>query len=95
MKALSHFETAIKIDPDYAEAHYNLGNIKMSQRSYPSALNHYQLAFKIDPKAPTVCHILGRGYYATGDHQSAQRILALLEKSDPDMADTLSRWMKR
>ena len=40
---------AIKINPDYADAHYNLGNALFAERKIEEAISHYKMAIKLNP----------------------------------------------
>ncbi len=48
-EAEKEFRTAIKINPDYAKAHYNLGNLLRNLKNYPEAEKEYRTAIKINP----------------------------------------------
>ena len=40
---------AIKINPDHAEAYYNLGNVLFAKQKNEEAISHYKMAIKINP----------------------------------------------
>jgi tetratricopeptide (TPR) repeat protein len=46
-EAIPHFQRALAIKPDYAEAHYNLGNALLQQGHVEEAIAHYQKALEI------------------------------------------------
>lgn len=50
-KAKQHFKDALSVNPDFAEAHINLGNTFFRQNppDYPTACDEYQAALEIDP----------------------------------------------
>ena len=43
-QALIHFQRALEILPNYAEAHYNLANLLIKQKRSDEALEHYSEA---------------------------------------------------
>ncbi|MEJ2363190.1 MAG: tetratricopeptide repeat protein [Deltaproteobacteria bacterium] len=47
-KARADFERAIGVNPDYANAHNNLGNIKVKQRRYAEAMADYNRAINLN-----------------------------------------------
>ena len=48
-KAASYYLKALKLKPDYAEAHNNLGLVLMSEGKYDEAEMHFHEAIKDDP----------------------------------------------
>jgi Flp pilus assembly protein TadD len=49
VEAIEHFQKAIEIKPDYAEAYYNLGVVLDRQGKPGEAIDHYQKALEIKP----------------------------------------------
>ena len=43
-----NFEKAIQIEPNYADAFYNLGNIHKQLRNYQKAINYYKKTIAIN-----------------------------------------------
>lgn len=48
-EAESHYQTAVRLDPEYADAYCNLGTLYISQRKIDIARSHLQEALRIDP----------------------------------------------
>ncbi len=48
--AEGHFREAVKIDPKFAEAHYNLGLALHGQKNHKDAVVEFKLAKKLAPK---------------------------------------------
>jgi tetratricopeptide (TPR) repeat protein len=65
-KAIQHYKTAIKINPNISIAHYNLGNVYYSQGLVDKAIQHYKTAIKIDPNYAYPYNNLGNVYYSQG-----------------------------
>ncbi len=54
-EAVTQFETALAVFPDYPQAHYNLADALVSQGELESAIAHYRRALAIDPNfAPAI-----------------------------------------
>ncbi|MGO9245406.1 MAG: tetratricopeptide repeat protein, partial [Verrucomicrobiia bacterium] len=47
--AIAHFEQALRIQPDFAEAQYNLGLALEELGRTAEAIEHYQQALKLRP----------------------------------------------
>lgn len=65
-EARSHFERALEINPDDAEAHLNLGLAfeRLDQR--PRAIGEYRLSLKLKPSIPEAHYCLGNALIAEG-----------------------------
>ena len=48
-EASSSYQTALKISPEYAEAHNNLGNAFQEQKAFSRAIECYHSALKYHP----------------------------------------------
>jgi tetratricopeptide (TPR) repeat protein len=59
-EATAEFQTALRIEPDYADAHYNLGRIlaKIPDR-WPEAISHLEAALQDQPANAEAHNILG------------------------------------
>jgi len=73
-EAISHFETALRIDPNSAEAHINLG-IALSgiPGRTPEAIQHFKAALRIkpDPEIQQMLNRLEKQKIATGSAVAA------------------------
>jgi len=49
LEAISHYKMAIKLKPDYALAHNNLGSALSVEGKIEEAISHYKMAIKIKP----------------------------------------------
>jgi len=50
-EAVAAFEAALKLNSDYASAHYNLGIVLARIGRYPEAIAAYQSALRLDPRS--------------------------------------------
>jgi TPR repeat len=48
--AIKNYLLAIKLDPNYAKAHFNLGRALRDKKDADAAVKHHRLAIKIDPE---------------------------------------------
>ena len=48
-EAISHYKMAIKLNPDYAAAHNNLGVALMNKGNTSEAISHYKRAVALNP----------------------------------------------
>ena len=47
--AITHYKTAIKINPNYANTYNNLGAVLAQQGSLKEAINYFQEALRLKP----------------------------------------------
>jgi tetratricopeptide (TPR) repeat protein len=59
-EAIVHYQKALQINPDYAEAHNNLGNAFRQMGRMDEAIVHYQKALQIKPDNAEVQNNLAR-----------------------------------
>ncbi len=50
-EAKRHFEHAIEIDPDFLQAHINIGNVRFQAQEPGEAIRHYKMANEVVPTA--------------------------------------------
>jgi tetratricopeptide (TPR) repeat protein len=48
-EAMGHYKDALRIRPDYPQAHNNLGSILAEQGKLEEAIFHYRQALRLDP----------------------------------------------
>ncbi len=86
-EALVHFQKALVINPDYAEAHDNLGNALFQMGQADEALVHFQKALVINPDYAEAHNNLGEALRQKGQADEAmthyQRALII----NPDFAE--------
>jgi protein O-GlcNAc transferase len=47
-RAVEHFEQALRLRPDFAEAHFNMGTVFLSQGELDKAVEHFSEALLVD-----------------------------------------------
>jgi tetratricopeptide (TPR) repeat protein len=81
-EAISHLEKAIRIYPDYFEAHRMLGKLYQDISEWEKAEASLRQAVRIDPKAVPALTALGEVYRRQKKYEEAQRILEEALKLD-------------
>ena len=65
-EAAIHFQKALEIQPNYAEARNNLGNVFFQKGRVDEAVAHYQKALEINPKLALAQYNLGVAFLQSG-----------------------------
>ncbi len=69
----SLLKTAVALDPKFAEAHLQLGNLYSDQNKYADAIPEYTMALNLSPQLADAHYRLGQAYVRTGDKERAQQ----------------------
>ena len=69
--AVQNYEKALSIKPDYAKAHYNLGNVLHELRKHQKAISCYEKAIQIQPNYANAHYNLGLIFKELGEFQKA------------------------
>jgi tetratricopeptide (TPR) repeat protein len=90
------FEQAIRDNPDFAEAHNNLGFTLRQQgpQNYAKALEHYNKAIQLKPSMPETYEYRGVLFAKMGKKSDAEKDLATLKKLNPKLAGELTEFLK-
>lgn len=83
-RAITHFETALELDPNVWEAHYNLGVIARAAGELREAITHFEAAREIQPAAGEVLVGLAEARYALGEADQAAGLLNDYVSGHPD-----------
>lgn len=78
-------EKALELDPDYEEAHYNLGVYAKREGDAGLARSRFERAIEIDPDYPRPHAELGHLFIREGRLDDAERSLARALELDPDL----------
>lgn len=89
------FEQAIRDDPDFAEAHNNLGFTLRQQgpQNYSKALEHYNKAIELKPSMAETYEYRGVLFAKMGRKADAEKDLATLQKLNPKLAGELQEFL--
>lgn len=89
-KAISCYNKAIELSPEYADAYFNLGKAYKLQKNYPAAIKALEQAKKYSPKDIEIITVLGESY-----KQNGQYILAIKNFEEALSIDNTSDYAKR
>jgi tetratricopeptide (TPR) repeat protein len=95
-EAQMKFEQAIRDNPNFAEAHNNLGFTLRQQgpQSYSQALEHYSKAIQLKPSMAETYEYRGVLFAKMGRKADAAKDLATLKKLNTKLADELEEFLK-
>jgi TolA-binding protein len=95
-EAQAMFEQAIRDNPNFAEAHNNLGFTLREQgrQNYAKALQHYNRAIQLKPKMPETYECRGVLFAKMGQKANAEKDLATLRKLNSKLAGELEQFLK-
>src|SRR5437867_1497142 len=92
VEAVEHYQTALRLKPDYAEAHNNAGSALVRQGKLAEAIAHYEQALTIRPDFADAHSNVGLALARQGKLAEAiahyERALTIR----PDHADTHANW---
>ena len=83
-KALAAYDTAIRLQPDYAEVYNNRGNIKSGLGSHDAALDDYDVAIRLNPNFAEVYSNRGSAKFRLGKPAEALTDLNDAIRLQPD-----------
>jgi tetratricopeptide (TPR) repeat protein len=85
--AIEEYKEAITVEPDFIDAHVNLGLALADGGDYDGAIAAYQEALRIDPNDAGAKHELGTVLIDAGRHPEAIAFLRDVTKAEPDNID--------
>jgi tetratricopeptide (TPR) repeat protein/thiol-disulfide isomerase/thioredoxin len=85
-EAIREFTLALESDPDYAEAHYNLGTLYLKQEKPDEARRHLERALALRREYPDALNNLGLLAAQAGDNAQAIRYFQQAIAQRPDYA---------
>jgi tetratricopeptide (TPR) repeat protein len=79
-KAEEHLRKAVKLNPGWAEAHYQLGLLYDDRALFDEAIREYQVAVRLRPDLATAHYRLAQLYQKRGQRELAQSEFQVFEK---------------
>ena len=76
----SLLKTSVALDPKFAEAHLQLGNLNSDQGKYAESIPEYIRALALNPDLADAHYRLGQAYVRTGEKDHAQEQLAIYQQ---------------
>ncbi len=86
-EAISEYNTALSLRPDYPDAHNNLGNALEGVGRLDEAIQEYKTVLTLKPRYPKGYYNLGLFYYKQGDLSKALGALEGAVQIDPEYAE--------
>ena len=71
---------AVALDPNFAEARLQLGNLYSDERKYSQAIPEYQRALQVNPSLADAHYRLGQAYVHTGQKELAQKEIEIYQR---------------
>ncbi|MGA7525543.1 MAG: tetratricopeptide repeat protein [Acidobacteriaceae bacterium] len=71
---------SVALDPKFADAHQQLGNLYASQRNYQDSISEYQRSIELNPNQPDAHYRLATDYVHVGEKDRADRQFAIYQK---------------
>jgi hypothetical protein len=85
--AITHYEKAIQLDPNFATAYNNLGNVYVEKNQTEKAINFFQKALEIVPDFAEACNNLGKALFEIGVPEEAVRYCRRAIQIKPNYAE--------
>ena len=82
-QAETYFEAVVRMAPEMAEGHMNLGWIYHRQSKLREAIRSLERALELKPSLQEVHAVLGMDYLIAGRFRDAQRTLEQAREADP------------
>ena len=85
--AISNYDIAIQLRPDYALAYYKRGVTKEMLKQYLAAASDYNMANRLVPEAATGCRSMGDMFFNFGAYESAIERYDIAIRLNPNYAE--------
>jgi tetratricopeptide (TPR) repeat protein len=86
-EAIRHFQEALNILPDYAEAHFQLANLLASQKRFQEANKHFDAALRISPEYASAHNSYGTALRLQGKDAEAIQQYAEAVRISPNYTE--------
>lgn len=84
--AVAEYSEALRVKPDFPEAHNNLGMVLAAKGDYDGAISEYREALRFNPDHPNAHNNLGNTLMCKGDRAAAIREYRKVIRIKPDHA---------
>jgi tetratricopeptide (TPR) repeat protein len=93
VRALSHLEHAIRLDPNLALARHSYGLALVRERRYEEAIEELEQAYELAPGNPRYAYVYAVALNSLGLVDEAVAVLTKAREEFPDDAEIHSFWM--
>jgi tetratricopeptide (TPR) repeat protein len=93
--AIAHFERAIQLRPDFAEALIAVAKARLNDKHYPEAIALLKRAVQLQPRNETAHYSLMLAYRNSGDLEAAKREKSLLDELQKPPEGEFTEFLKR
>ncbi len=83
-EAASSWEAFLKLEPNHAGAHANLGTVLSRLNRYEEAIARFSTALRLNPGLTPLLYNLGLAHFRAGQHAKAVEALSEFLKTKPD-----------
>ena len=90
-KIESLLKRALTLDPNYADAYFQLGNLYSEQHKYGEAIDEYDRAIKINANSANIHYRLGQALARAGNGTRAQEEFAIFERLRKTESDATNK----
>ena len=90
INCLKHYDRALKIQPDLAEAHNNIGFVAGFMGNFPNALNHFKRAIILNPIYQEAYNNCGLALNNIGQHDKAISCFKMSMFASPGFVDAFT-----
>lgn len=90
-EAQSFLQAALRINPNFADAHLQTGMLYSEQGKYEAALSEYRQAVQIDPRMEQAHYRLAQAYRLQGEAEKAKEELRIYEQLTKESAEKNER----
>jgi protein O-GlcNAc transferase len=86
-EAIRYYQKTVSLNPDFVEAHINLGNLLKNKRQINEAIHSYQKANQLKPGQADILFSLGTAFQAKGLLDKAINCYQKALQINPDLAE--------
>ncbi len=86
-KAIDLYKQAIQLDPNRAQAFFQLGMLFMKQKKYPDAIKNFENVIKLNPELPNTYFNLGYIYAMSKNYTKAEEMYIQAVELKPSYQD--------
>ncbi len=87
----THLRRAVVLNPTYADAYFQLGNLDTEQHKYDEAIEYYERALKISADSANIHYRLGQALARTGNSARAKEEFATFERLRKSESDATNK----